>query len=157
MDFTTVCPHCSTKLEHGLDLGVVLEKIALGNWDSSINIQDLEITLRPQSYEEYNKNNMTNFEEQRIMQLVRDTDLPDDEKTKKFDELFQKLIETGIAQVSRSVASIKIEDIVVTDPGHIREFFNNCDRSIWEAVKNRLDDIKKENNYTYLPLFHQVV
>jgi hypothetical protein len=150
MEFTTLCPHCNTTVEHGLDLSAVLEKISLGNWDTPINIDSLEIQLKPQSYEEYNKNNMLNFEEQRILQVVRDQDMPDDEKTKQFDKLFQQLIETGIGQVSRSVASIKVDGVTVTDPAHINEFLNNCDRKIWEAVKDALENIKKQNNYTDL-------
>lgn len=152
MEFTCVCPACQTVVEKGLDLTVILDKITLGNWDNTIKFDKLEITLKPQSYEEYNKNNMTNFDEQRILQLVRDQDIPDDEKSKKFDELFQNLIATGIGQVSRSVASIKVGDTVVTDQTHIVEFFNNCDRNIWEAVKAELETIKKQNNYTDLTI-----
>lgn len=150
MEFTTVCPHCGTTVEKGLDLGVVLSKISLGNWDKPILIDELEINLKPQSYEEYNKNNLTNFEEQRILQVVRDQDMPDEEKTKQFNELFTRLIETGIGQVSRSVASIKVDDTVVTDPVFINEFLNNCDRRVWEAIKTELENIKKQNNYTDL-------
>lgn len=151
MEFTCVCPACQTKVEKGLDLTVVLSKISLANWDQPIKVNNLEIALKPQTYEEYNKHNLMNFEEQRILQLVRDQDISDDEKTKKFDELFQTLIESGMNQVGRSIASITVEDgTVVTDPAFINEFLNNCDRNVWELIKSELDRIKAENNYSDL-------
>jgi len=146
LDFTCLCPVCNTKNERGLDLSVMIDKIGIGNWDTPIKIADLEISLKPQSYEEYNKNGLLNFEEQRIMNLVRDTDMPDDEKTAKFEEMFRKLIETGLNQISKSIGSIKTSDgIVVENVEFITEFLNNCDRSVWEAVKTALEKIKTEN------------
>ena len=151
MEFTTTCPHCTTKIDQGLDLSVILSKISLGNWDKTVKVDDLEIVLKPQTYEEYNKNNLVNFDEQRIMKIVQDTEMPDEEKTKQFDELFQKLIETGINQVCRSVASISLPDgTIVDNKEFIREFLNNCDRRVWENVKLALDNLKSQNNYTDL-------
>jgi len=148
MEFTCKCPKCNTTVEKGLDLSVILDKIKLANWDKEIKFKDLVIRLKPQTYEEYNKNNMTNFEEQRILQLIRDQEIPDDEKTAKFDEMFRKLLEAGIGQVCKSIASISVEDTVVTDPDYIVEFFNNCDRNIWEEVKKELELIKESAKYT---------
>lgn len=149
MDFTTVCPHCGTANEHALDLGVILSRIKPADWSTPVLINDLEIQLQPQSYESYNKNNLINFEEQRIVQLVQNDDLDEAEKNKQFDVLFQRLIETGIQQVSRSIAYIKLPDgTIVNNTEFINEFLDNCDKGIWTAIKNRLDDIKQANNYT---------
>jgi hypothetical protein len=149
MEFTCVCPHCKTTNEHALDLEVILNKIQLANWDIPIEVDGLSIQLRPQNYEEYNKNNLVNFEEQRIMQVVRDQEMSDEEKSKQFDVLFQRLIETGLGQISRSVESITMSDgTVVSNNQFISEFLNNCDRRIWEAIKTELDNIKNQNNYT---------
>ena len=146
LEFTCLCPTCETKNEQALDLSVMIDKIGMGNWDTPIKINDLEISLKPQSYEEYNKNNLLNFEEQRIMNLVRDTEMPEDEKTVKFEEMFRKLIETGLGQISRSIGSIKTsEGVVVDNTEYIKEFLNNCDRSVWDAVKKALDHIKSDN------------
>ena len=61
MEFTAVCPHCGTKNEHAIDLSVMLSKITLGDWVTPLDVNGLSITLKPQSYEDYNKNNMLNF------------------------------------------------------------------------------------------------
>lgn len=153
MEFTTVCPHCQTKNEHAVDLSVMLDRIKPADWSQPVVADGLTITLKPQSYADYNKNNMINFEEQRIIQLVQDENLPEDEKTKQFDVLFQRLIETGISQVSKSISYITLEDGTRVDRADfIREFLDNCDKKVWGLIKERLDGIKKLNNYTDLNL-----
>jgi hypothetical protein len=153
MDFTAVCPHCGTKNEHAIDLGVMLEKVKAADWSKHVSIDGLEIILKPQSYEDYNKNNMLNFEEQRIIQLVSSQDISDEEKTEQFDVMFRRLIDTGINQVSKSIAGIRLEDgTVVENPEFIREFLDNCDKRIWDLIKDRLDEIRKDNNFNQVNL-----
>lgn len=148
MEFTAVCPHCNTQIEQGLDLEYVMNKITTGNWAQTVKSDGLEIILKPQSFEDYNKNNLLNFEEQRIIQLVQDERIPEEDKTKQFEVLFQRLINTGIGQVSKSIAAIKTEDgTVVDNRDHINEFLNNCDSRVWQAIKDRLDAIKDENRW----------
>jgi hypothetical protein len=153
MEFTTACPHCNTKNEKAIDISVMMEKISPGDWSQPIKINELEITIKPQSFQDYNKNNITNFDEERLLQVVQNKELADDEKTKQFDEIFQKLINTGISTVSKSIASIKTQDgTVVSDSGFIREFLDNCDKSVWNSIKNYLDVIRDNNDYNKLRL-----
>ena len=155
MDFVATCPHCGHANEKTIDVSVILDRItpAEPRYSNSIKIDGLEIILRPQSYEDYNKNNMLNFQEQRILRLVQDSDLTEDEKTAQFDQLFQKLIETGINQVGKSIAGIKLDDsTTVTDVEFIHEFLDNCERGVWEAIKTELDRIKQSDDYNQVGL-----
>ena len=153
MEFTAVCPHCTTVNEKAIDLSFMLDRISIADWTSTIKIADLEIILKPQNYEELNKNNVLNFEEQRIMKVVNDDALTDEEKTAKFGDMFKKLVETGISQVSKSIAGIKTADgSVVEDPAFIMEFLENCDRKIWDAVKDRLTEIQVQSKHNDITL-----
>jgi hypothetical protein len=148
MEFTSTCPHCGTQNEKAIDVSVILDKIGAADYSKPVQVNGLQITLKPQSYEDYNKNNLLNFQEQRILQVVSNESLPEEEKTKQFDELFQRLIETGINQVGKSIANITLDDgTVVDDKDYIHEFLDNCDRSVWEAIKNELDRIKSADTY----------
>jgi hypothetical protein len=153
MDFVAVCPHCQTQNEQSIDISVMLSKIMPADYSGRVNIQGLEIILKPQSYEDYNKNNILNFQEQRILQVVQSESLSDEEKTRQFDELFQRLIETGITQVGKSIAGIQLEDgSIVDNPEFIHEFLDNCDRSVWEAIKAQIDTIKDAITYNKVNL-----
>jgi hypothetical protein len=148
LGFTSVCPHCGIANEKAIDLTVMLDRVVPSDWSVPIKIDGLEIILKPQSYEDFNKNNLMRFEEQRIMQIVQNDELNTDEKTLEFNKVFQRLLETGIHQVSKSIAGIKLEDnTVVNDPEHIKEFLDNCNRPVWEAIKNKLDEIKTATDY----------
>lgn len=149
MDFTTVCPKCKTEIDQGLDLGVMLAKIQLANWTTPIQVDNLEITLKPLSYEQYNKNNRSNFEEQRLMRVVQNTELSDEEKATQYNVLFQRLVDSGINQVGKSIAFIRLEDgSTVDNLKFIQEFLDNCDKSVWDSLKTHLDEIRKNTNYT---------
>jgi len=153
LEFSAVCPHCTNKIEQAIDLNVLMEKISLGDWSKPVLTNGLEIMLKPQSYEDYNKNNLLNFEEQQLLRVVNDDDLDENEKIKKFDVLFQKLIETGINQVSKSIAYIKTDNgTIVDNPEYIKDFLNNCDKSVWNLIKNQLDSIKKQNKWNEINL-----
>jgi hypothetical protein len=148
LEFTSLCPHCSTKFERVLDLSVIIDRIQLADWDTPVQVNGLSIRLRPQSYEDYNKNNLVNFEEQRMLRMINDQELSDEEKKRQFDDLFQKLIASGITQIARSIESITMEDgTVVTEYQYISEFLDNCDRAIWDQIKTKLDSIRDQNDY----------
>lgn len=153
MEFTGVCPHCGTKNEKALDLTYLLDRISPADWSTPVTVDNLEIILKPQNYEDFNKNNLINFEEQKIIRLVQDTTLAEDERNKQFNTMFQRLIETGISQVSKSIAGIRLDDdTIVEDPAFIREFLDNCERDVWDAIKAQLDIIKSQSTYNNVDL-----
>jgi hypothetical protein len=153
MEFSATCPHCGTEHDHALDLSYMLGKIQPADWSKPVSVNDLEIILKPQLYEEYNKNNMLNFEEQRLIQTVQNADLSEDEKKEQFGVLFQKLIETGISQISKSIAGIKLPDgSFVDNKEYIVEFLDNSEKAVWEAIKARLEAIREETTYNNVTL-----
>lgn len=153
MDFVSTCPHCSNKNETSLDLQGMLARITLPNWDESVKVDGLEIMLKPQSFENFNKNNIINFEEQRIIQVVQNQDISDEERSKQFDEVFQRILTTGTKQVINSIDYIKTEDgTKVTNTDYIREFLENCDQRYWAEIKKHLDSIRDQNDWNVIDL-----
>lgn len=140
MDFTAVCPHCQNKNDHALDLGFLSSRITSPNFDETIHVGELELFLKPYSYKEFNQASIENYEHQRIISVVSNETLSDVEKQQKFNGLFHKLLDLTVQQVTRSVAGIKTSDgVLVEDRNHIDEFFKNCNKDIWDAVKTRLE------------------
>lgn len=141
MDFTAVCPHCETKNEHALDLSVLAAKITCPDFEQSIHVDGLELFLKPYTYKEFNRSSIENFEHQRIISVVSNETLSDDEKQKKFNEVFHNLLNLTVEQVTRSVAAIKTpEGVLVDDRNHIDEFFKNSNKDVWDAVKSKLEE-----------------
>lgn len=146
MEFITVCPHCSKKNEHAADLGAISAKISCPDYDTTIRIEGLEIFLRPQNYKQFNKASIDNFEQQRIVDVVNDDSLDEDERTTRFNQMFKKLLALTVEQVTKSVAAIKTDDgVTVEDRAHIDDFFTNCNRTVWDAVKNKLESMAADS------------
>lgn len=146
MEFTTVCPHCKRKNENTVDLGVLSAAIKPFDFDESIKVDGLELFLKPQTFEQFNKVSMENFEHQRLLAVVNDNSLDENEKMIRFNQLFKKLLNITVEQISKSVAAIKTEDgTLVSDKELLTEFFENCNKNIWEAVKARIEDLGNQS------------
>jgi hypothetical protein len=145
MEFVSVCPHCQQKNESALDLGALSGQITCPDFSKTILIDGLEIFIKPQTYKQFNISSIENYEQQRIIQLVGDKTIDEEEKILRFNQLFQKLLNLTVEQVTKSVAGIRVDDVVVEDPVQIDEFFKNCNKSVWESVKQRLEEIGDQN------------
>lgn len=142
MDFVSICPHCEKKSENVIDLSVLGSQITCPDFETTLKIDNLELFLKPQSYKEFNAASIEGFEQQRIIGVVNNQKLNDDEKTAEFNRLFNNLLNLTIRHVASSVSAIKDPDgLVVEDPKMIDEFFRNCERHIWDAVKQRLETL----------------
>lgn len=153
MDFVSVCPHCNNKNDSAIDLSMLGSRISSPDFDETVKVDGLEIFLKPHSYEQFNKSSLENFEQQRILAVVADQTLDENEKITKFNALFKRLLNLTVEQISRSVAGIKTEDgTLVEDSAHIDEFFANCNRSIWDAVKSRIELLSAQNKLKEIDL-----
>jgi hypothetical protein len=144
MDFVSVCPHCKHKNEHTLDLQSLLDKYSdIPKWSNPIHINDLIVVLKPESYKIFNNRSIKTFEEQRTIQVISQEGLSEEEKLEKFKDLFKKLLNLTVEQVAGNINYIKLDThTVVENETFINEFFQNCDREIWNKVNDTINEIK---------------
>jgi len=146
MEFVSVCPNCQTRNEHAADLGVIKDKIVCPDYKKTVVIEGLEIFFKPQSYREFNTSSLENFEQQRIITMVADENIDEDTKLAKFHQMFHKLLTITVNAVGNGVSGIRTEDgVLVEDPAQITEFFHNCNRSVFEAVKTHIQSLGEDN------------
>lgn len=144
MDLESTCPHCQTTHEYSVDLNQVLSNIESPNYNNKIHINDLVISLKPQTYASVNKTNMANFEEQRILDTIRDDSLSDEEKTAKYQVHLQKLVDLNLMVMVDSTEFIQTPTgSKVTNPVFIAEFYKSTDRSVTQTVRTWLEEAAK--------------
>ena len=144
MPIDTTCPHCNHANRHDVELPAILERIKSPDYNKPLQVNDLKIKLKPQNYFEQNRKNLILFEEDRIMRTVNDEDLDDEAKIKKFNEHLEKLVNLNLEIVSSSTEYIEMPDgTKVTDPIYIKEYFENCENSVFKKMLSGLEEMTK--------------
>ena len=143
IDIDTQCPSCDQESAFGLDLRKVLEHITAPAYEKPVMHGDLEIYVKPMSYQELNINNMAQFEEQKAMQILSDESIPEDQRTHQMGEVLKKITEITIDALSTSIAAVKTPQSNVTERPYIREWLANCDRGLFARVRDHIVKIKQ--------------
>jgi hypothetical protein len=134
--------------EYEIDLRTILDQLQNDiTWDERIEIKsNLILYVRPLDYATVNKNGLADFESQRIMSIVQDEKITDEQRLEFFKESFKKLAEITVNMIGHCVYRIDSDTGSTEDAEFIAEFMENSDREIFDAVKRRLDDMKKANS-----------
>ena len=144
MEFETVCPHCTESSEFGLDLRTVLDQMKSPDYSRTIKQGDLEVFFKPMTYKNLNDNNHSQFEEQKILQMLPDAEIPDQQKITALSEAMKKLTDVTVNALVQSIAAVKTPDSMVTESAYIAEMLKNCDRRLFNQIRDHIINIKSE-------------
>lgn len=139
MDLTVKVPNTKEERSFAVDLRQLLNKLVTVEYDPFLQIGNMKINLRPLTYKEFTEASLKTFEEQRIFSLVNDQSLPEEEKMAKFNESFSKLTNLTVQTISRCIASIEVDDSVVTEQEYIDDFIKNADKDFYNDLTEHLD------------------
>ena len=150
MEINSECPECRASDEYSIDLRVVLDGLQMPDYSTPIKEGDLEITLRPMSYKDQNDVNLQQFEQQRILQSVPDSDLPDEKKLEMLNQALQTITNLTMSALKWNIASIRTPQVLVTEPAHIEEFLRNSERRLFAKIRDLI--IEKRNISEFKPV-----
>lgn len=142
MEFSTACTACGEINDRELDLRQVLDNIRTPDYSKPIHQGDMEIYFKPMTYKNLNDNNQLQFEEQKILQLLPDTEVENVEKIRLLGEALKKLTSVTVQALAQSIGAIKTPGALVSDTNHIIEFLNNCDRTLFNRIRDFIIDVK---------------
>jgi hypothetical protein len=115
-------------------------------WEERVEVRpNLVLYIKPFSYNIVNKSNINEFETQRIINIVKDEGMDENEKIIAFQKSFQKLTEITVDLINASVYRIDSDSGSTDDITFIKEFMENTDIEVFDAVKARLDSLKENN------------
>lgn len=136
------------EFSYQIDLRKILDNLyATIRWDDRINIgSDIAIFIKPANYKIISSTSIQNFETQKLFNLVNDSTLSEDQKIQSFRESFKKLTDITVNIINQSVYRIESSAGSTDDPQDIAEFMENCDKNIFDAIKQRLDDLRQANS-----------
>jgi hypothetical protein len=142
MEVSTDCPACEHRNEYDLDLLKYLDHAGEFHYESRLEVNGLIINLRPYNYKEITKAAIKTFEQQKLIAVVTDENLTEEEKVEKFGESFVKLTELTVDIVVNCIASIETPEGVVNDKAMIKEFMENTSSQVFNMVNERISEMK---------------
>jgi hypothetical protein len=145
MEFETTCPKCNHTSEHVLDLRSVLDRIQAGDYSQPIRFGDIEIYLRPMSYKNLNDNNLVQFEQQKIIQSLPETNMPESEKMNALSIALSRVTDLTVSSLAQSIGVIKTPTAMVSESEYLAEFLKNCDRKLFNTIRDTIVDLKSKS------------
>jgi len=144
MEMTATCPSCKEFNEFDYNLLGYLDRAASFSYNSRVEIPPLTVNIRPYSYKEVTKMAIKTFEQQKIIDIVNDNTLTEQEKVDQFGESFVKLTQLTVDVVAGCVKSIETPEGVVDNAAQIKEFIENSSSETFNAINERVHEMKEE-------------
>jgi hypothetical protein len=152
MDFGTKCPKCGHECEHTVDLRSVLDRIGRPDYNKSLKSGDMEIFFRPMTYKNLNDNNAMQYENQKLLQMLPDTEVPDPEKITALGSALKRITEITVKALAQSIAVIKTPQSLVSESDFIEEFLKNCDRDLFNRIRDHIVELKNQGEMAPIKL-----
>lgn len=135
------------ELNYQVDLRTVMDSLLNQvKWNSVVPVNiDLTVYVRPLTYKNITEAAIQTFETQKIMQIVNNDSLNEDEKLSLFKESFAKLTNSTVGVVSSSVYRVESSQGSTDNPEFIKEFINNTDKEVFNKIQEHLEMLREQN------------
>jgi len=142
LDIETKCPSCENEDSFEVDLRSILDQINSADFSKPLTTGDLEIYFKPMSYKQINDNGMVQYEEQRMLQMLQDESIDEQQKMTRMSEVLKKMSVVTTEALASNIAMVKTPQAQVTDSKHIAEWLGNCDRKMFSTIRDHIVSFK---------------
>ena len=139
-------PVTGEEKEMQVNLRDLLDTFSNVEYSNSVMLPEMQINLRPLTYKEFTQGALKTFEEQRILNIVNDDKITEEDKLQAFTNSFAKLTDLTVDMMTKGIVSIQLtqtdendEPIVVNDHKHILDFVKNADKQFFNRVQKHLE------------------
>jgi hypothetical protein len=152
MEFGTTCPACKDVSERTADLRSMLDSMRVPDYSSTVKSGDLEIFFKPLSYKMLNDNSQLQFDQQKLVQAIPDSQITEDEKLAALNRAFRQLTDITIRSLTSSITTIRTPQAMVSESEHIEEFLKNCNRELFNRIRDHIMQLREQSELQPLKL-----
>jgi hypothetical protein len=147
MAISAKCPKCGVEHDYDVDLGTAKTRVSMPPYDKPLTVNNnMVIKLRPLTYRQVSRTGSVVYEEERLIQALNNEGLSEEQKRIGYENHIKNMLNISIDNVTNSTESITCDDMVVTDPTFIKEFYQNAESSVIKMVQRRLEEYAKVIN-----------
>ena len=152
MEFATTCPACQDTTERTIDLRTMLDALRAPDYTAHVSHGDLSIYFRPLNYKNLNDNSALQYEQQKLLQVIPDSTISEADKMTALTQAFKSLTEITIRSLAISITAIKTPQALVSEPAHIEEFLKNCERDLFNQIRDHVLRLREQSELQPLKL-----
>jgi hypothetical protein len=152
MEFATTCPACQDTTERSIDLRTMLDALRAPDYAAHVSHGDLSIYFRPLNYKNLNDNSALQYEQQKLLQVIPDSTISEADKMTALTQAFKSLTEITIRSLAISITAIKTPQALVSEPAHIEEFLKNCERDLFNQIRDHVLRLREQSELQPLKL-----
>ena len=146
MEISSKCPKCGHDHNLTLDLRLVLDGLRAPDYNEPVTVGDLTFNFAPMNYRQLNENSKINFEDQKLIQMLGDAELAEEDKMQRLGNAFRKMTSLTIKSIADSISSIKTSDSLVTDRVNIEDFLYNCPKSVFDQIRDHAISLREASD-----------
>ena len=105
----------------------------------------MEIFFKPMTYRHLNENNAIQYENQKLLQVLPDGEIPDSAKMDALNQALQRITEITVRALAQSIAVIKTPQAMVSELEYIEELLKNCDRELFARIRDHIIELKTQS------------
>lgn len=137
------CPGCNEVSTYSINLIAILSSLKPGNYDELLEIGDLKFKFRPLTYKQMNEAANAQFEVQKTFSNIINID-DDMEKERISHDALRKITMLTMELVAKTIEYIETPNIKINEYDFIRDFLENCDRNVYNAIRDHNTELRKQ-------------
>ena len=103
------------------------------------------MTVRPLTYKDMTSASQQTFQQQKMYSAVQDSELPDEDKSKRFNESFKALTDLNSSILLKNISTITMQDgTAVSDPAQIKEFMDNANAKLVKEIETKIIALRSQ-------------
>jgi len=136
------------EMDYVVDLRTVMDSLQQRiTWVPYIPVnEDLTLFVKPVNYKQLSQAAVQSFETQKIIQMVNDEKMSEEEKIAIFKDSFSKLTTITIGTIGSTIYKIDSSNGSTDNPEFIKEFIDNVDKGVFDKIQKHLEALKENNS-----------
>jgi hypothetical protein len=152
MDIDVKCPKCSHEETLTADLRNLMDSMRTPDYAKPLIMGDLEIYFRSLNYRDITQNALAQFEQQKSLQIVNDSTASEQEKMQRLNDMMRQLVTVTVRTLTESINQIRTPDAVIDDAAFISEFLSNCDKAMFNQIRDHVVGLREQSEIKPLPI-----